>query len=77
MSSLNRRTLITATAALATVPLIRPARAQMPTIKLGVLNDQSGVYSDDTGMTSVACVRQAVEEFKADGFKVEVIFADH
>jgi branched-chain amino acid transport system substrate-binding protein len=77
MSSLNRRTLITATAALATVPLIRPARAQMPTIKLGVLNDQSGVYSDDTGMTSVACVRQAVEEFKADGFGVEVIFADH
>jgi branched-chain amino acid transport system substrate-binding protein len=77
MSSLNRRTLITATAALATVPLIRPARAQVPTIKLGVLNDQSGVYSDDTGMTSVACVRQAVEEFKADGFKVEVIFADH
>jgi branched-chain amino acid transport system substrate-binding protein len=76
MSSLNRRTLIT-TAALASVPSIRPARAQMPTIKLGVLNDQSGVYSDDTGMTSVACVRQAVEEFKADGFRVEVLFADH
>jgi branched-chain amino acid transport system substrate-binding protein len=77
MSSVNRRTLIAGTTALATVPLIRPARAQTPTIKLGVLNDQSGVYSDDTGTTSVACVRQAVEDFKADGFKVEVIFADH
>lgn len=77
MSSLSRRALITATGALAATPLIRPAWAQTPVIKLGVLNDQSGVYSDDTGMTSVACVRQAVEDFKADGFKVEVIFADH
>ena len=77
MTSFNRRTVLGATSALAAAPLIRPARAQTPTIKLGVLNDQSGIYSDDTGMTSVACVRQAVEEFNAQGFKVEVIFADH
>lgn len=77
MSIINRRTVLGATSAFAALPLIRPARAQTPTIKLGVLNDQSGIYSDDTGMTSVACVRQAVEEFKAEGFKVEVIFADH
>jgi branched-chain amino acid transport system substrate-binding protein len=75
--SLHRRTVLGTVTALAAAPLIRPARAQAPVIKLGVLNDQSGVYSDDTGMTSVACVRQAVEEFKAEGFKVEVIFADH
>ena len=71
---INRRALLASSAA---IPLVRPAWAQVPTIKLGVLNDQSGVYSDDTGMTSVACVRQAVEDFKADGFQVEVIYADH
>ncbi|MGA0594736.1 ABC transporter substrate-binding protein [Enterovirga sp. CN4-39] len=71
---INRRALLATSAA---IPLVRPAWAQVPTIKLGVLNDQSGVYSDDTGMTSVACVRQAVEDFKADGFQVEVIYADH
>ena len=77
MPPFNRRTVLGATTALAAAPLIRPAFAQTPTIKLGVLNDQSGIYSDDTGMTSVACVRQAVEDFKAEGFRVEVIFADH
>ena len=77
MTSFSRRTLLAASAATAMGPLIRPARAQAPTIKLGVLNDQSGTYSDDTGQTSVACVRQAVQEFGDRGFKVEVVYADH
>ena len=72
---LNRRTLI-ATAAAA--PLVaRPARGQAGTIKIGVLNDQSGVYRDISGPTSVACVKQAVEEFGAKGFAVEVLAGDH
>ena len=41
------------------------------------MNDQSGPYRDTGGMTSVVCCRQAVEEFKAQGFNVEVVFADH
>jgi len=56
------------------------ARAQAAdTIRIGVLTDLSGPYRDVTGPTSVACVRQAVEEFTAanPGFKVEVIAADH
>ena len=77
MTSLSRRNLLAVTAATAAAPLIRPARAQTPTIKLGVLNDQSGTYSDDTGMGSVACTRQAVQEFGDKGFKVEVVYADH
>ncbi|MGU3667865.1 ABC transporter substrate-binding protein [Methylobacterium sp. A49B] len=76
MPSLSRRDLLAATTALIAPPLIRPARAQAPVIRLGVLNDQSGPYSDDGGATSVACVRQAVQEF-GDGLKVEVIYADH
>jgi branched-chain amino acid transport system substrate-binding protein len=73
---LSRRSVLTA-AAVASVPLIRPARAQGATVKIGVLNDQSGPYTNTGGRTSIACVNQAVEEFGSKGFKVEVIDADH
>jgi branched-chain amino acid transport system substrate-binding protein len=65
------------TAAAATLPLIGRAHAQTPTIKIGVLNDQSGPYRDTGGITSVACAKLAVQEFAAKGFNVEVISADH
>jgi branched-chain amino acid transport system substrate-binding protein len=59
--------------------LIRPARAQSPTIKIGVLNDQSGPYTNTGGLTSVACTKQALEDFgvTTKGLNVEVISADH
>ena len=49
------------------------------TVKLGVLNDQSGLYADLTGMGSVYAARMAVEDFggKVMGRPIEVIFADH
>jgi len=75
--TLNRRTLLAATAAAPMAALARPAHAQSSTIKIGVLNDQSGVYRDISGPTSVACVRQAVEEFGSKGFQVEVLSGDH
>ncbi len=76
--TLSRRSLMTAAAA-ASVPLIRPARAQAPTIKIGVLNDQSGPYTNTGGITGVICAKQAVEDFgaAAKGLNVEVISADH
>jgi branched-chain amino acid transport system substrate-binding protein len=75
--TLTRRSALTFAAA-ATVPLIRPARAQTPTIKIGVLNDQSGPYTNTGGITGVICAKQAVEEFAAaKGLHVEVISADH
>jgi len=54
------------------------ALAQQP-VKLGVLNDQTGLYADLTGMGSVHAARMAVEDFggKVLGRPVEVIFADH
>ena len=75
--TLDRRALL-GTAAAATVALPGRSRAQgqAQTIKLGVLNDQSGPYRDIGGMNSVAAVKQAVAEFGAD-FKVEVVSADH
>ena len=73
--TLTRRTLLGTTLA-ATAPMAA-ARAQPVTIKLGVLNDQSGPYRDNTGAGSVACARLAVEEWGNKGFNVELISADH
>jgi branched-chain amino acid transport system substrate-binding protein len=76
--SLSRRSLLGATAAAAAVPLAaRKARAQANTIRIGVMNDQSGPYRDTGGITSVICTKQAVEEFGSKGFNVEVVTADH
>ena len=74
---LGRRTLMTAAAA-GTLAAGR-ARAQKPTIRIGVLNDQSGVYRDDTGLTGVICARQAAEEFAPSlpDAIIEVVAADH
>jgi branched-chain amino acid transport system substrate-binding protein len=50
------------------------------TIKFGVLNDQSGLYSDLTGQGSVWATRKAIEDFCKSTTchnKIEVVFADH
>jgi branched-chain amino acid transport system substrate-binding protein len=49
------------------------------TIKIGVLNDQSGLYADIAGTASVWMARKAVEDFgaAAKGIKVEIIGGDH
>jgi branched-chain amino acid transport system substrate-binding protein len=48
-------------------------------VKIGVLNDQSGMYADLAGQGSVTAARMAVEDYggKVLGKPVEVIFADH
>jgi branched-chain amino acid transport system substrate-binding protein len=75
---LSRRSALTTAAVAAGLPLIRPARAQQPLIKIGVLNDQSGPYTNTGGITGVICCKQAVEEYAASkGLNVEVISADH
>ncbi len=63
MTVLSRRALIGSAAAVAGSSPFARARAQTPTIRIGVLNDQSGPYRDISGPVSVACARQAVEEF--------------
>jgi branched-chain amino acid transport system substrate-binding protein len=68
---------------LATLLALGPAvaRAQISdgVIKIGVLNDQSGLYADLAGQGSVVAARMAVEDYGAEkkGMKVEVVFADH
>lgn len=48
-------------------------------IKIGVLNDMSGLYADITGPGSVLAAKMAVEDFgaAAKGMKVEIVGADH
>jgi branched-chain amino acid transport system substrate-binding protein len=55
-----------------------PASAQ-ETIRIGVLNDQSGAFASFQGVGSVVAAQMAVEDYggKAAGKKVEVISADH
>ncbi|MCO6415734.1 ABC transporter substrate-binding protein, partial [Siccirubricoccus sp. KC 17139] len=76
----SRRSLLAAsvvgTALLPSLPRLTRAQAAN-TIRIGVLNDQSGTYRDISGPYGVECTRQAVQEFGNKGFTVEVIFADH
>src|SRR3954462_6683004 len=74
--TLARRAFLEAAAA-STLSFPR-ARAQTPLIKIGVLTYMSGPYATQAGPTSLACARQAVQDFGAiGGFNVEVIVADH
>ena len=74
---IHRRAVLAAAASAAIAP--RFARAQTPTIRLGVLNDQSGTYRDDGGPTGVVCAKQAPLDFgiSGKGWNVEIIAADH
>ena len=48
-------------------------------VKIGVLNDRSGIYADVAGEGSVIAARMAVEDYKASekGINVEIVSADH
>ena len=76
---LTRRTLLGSAAAAAATTVLPAgrARAQTPTIKLGVLTDLSGPYKDIGGPLAADAARLAVSEFAAKGFTVEVVQADH
>jgi len=55
-----------------------PAK-DLPVFRIGVLNDQSGLYADTAGIGSVIATQMAVDDFEPEkhGFRVEVISADH
>lgn len=48
-------------------------------VKIGVMNDMSGLYADIGGPGSVLAARMAVEDYgaAAKGLKVEIVSADH
>src|SRR2546421_4534433 len=48
-------------------------------VRVGVLNDISGIFQDTNGMGSVEAARMAAEDFNggAKNIKVEIVYADH
>src|SRR5258708_6344630 len=69
--------LLSAALAACAVLLAAPASAQG--VKIGILNDQSGVYADYGGKWSFEAAKMAVEDFGGSvlGQKIEAISADH
>src|ERR1700749_1905933 len=55
------------------------AIASGDTVKIGVLNDQTGMNADLSGQGSVTAARMAAEDAggTVGGRKIEIIFADH
>jgi branched-chain amino acid transport system substrate-binding protein len=71
-----------AIAALALTMACGAARAEISdnVVRIGVLTDMSGAYSDLAGPGAVTAAKMAVEDFIAKqkpGFKVELVSADH
>ncbi len=75
--NLARRTVLAGSAGVAAIG-VRPARAAA-VLRIGHLTDISGPYSATSGPTSIACARQAIEDFNPGnhGISVELIPADH
>jgi branched-chain amino acid transport system substrate-binding protein len=74
---LARRSLLAAAAGAAVLPIRRSPAQARPVIRIGVMNDMSGPYRDVNGPTGVICAKQAVAEFAAGAFDVDVLSADH
>ncbi|MCD0424122.1 ABC transporter substrate-binding protein [Rubrivivax sp. JA1024] len=66
-------------AALAATALVAVTPASAQGVKIGILNDQSGVYADYGGKWSLEAAKMAVEDFGGEvlGQKIEIVSADH
>lgn len=65
---------------LAAASLAATAQVSDNTVRIGVLTDLSGVYSDIAGQGAIVATKLAIEDFIAQekpGFKVEMVSADH
>jgi branched-chain amino acid transport system substrate-binding protein len=66
-------------AAIATGAVLLASPASAQGVKIGILNDQSGIYADYGGKWSLEAARIAIEDFGGEvlGQKVELVTADH
>ncbi|MGC1551741.1 MAG: ABC transporter substrate-binding protein, partial [Bradyrhizobium sp.] len=66
-------------AAVAAFGLLIAAPASAQGVKIGILNDQSGVYADYGGKYSVEAAKMAIEDFGGEvlGHKIELVTGDH
>jgi len=65
--------------AVASFSLLLGASASAQGVKIGILNDQSGVYADYGGKGSLEAAKMAIEDFGGEvlGKPVELVTADH
>jgi len=65
--------------AVASFSLLLGAGASAQGVKIGILNDQSGVYADYGGRGSLEAAKMAIEDFGGEvlGKPVELVTADH
>jgi branched-chain amino acid transport system substrate-binding protein len=65
----------------ASLACLGAARAEISdnVVRVGVLNDISGIFQDTNGMGSVEAAKMAAEDFNGGGknIKVEIVYADH
>jgi branched-chain amino acid transport system substrate-binding protein len=74
---MNRREILLGGAALALAPAFARAENARP-LKIGIMNDMSGVYADYQGKGSVIAAGLAVADHSAKlGVPVEIVSADH
>jgi branched-chain amino acid transport system substrate-binding protein len=73
----NMKRGLVAAFAVSSLLLALPASAEG--VKIGILNDQSGVYADYGGKYSLEAAKMAIEDFggEALGERIELITADH
>ena len=66
-------------AAVAVMAIAGQAYGQEINVKIGVMNDRSGLYADLTGEGSVVAARMAAEDFDVEGkgWNIEFVSADH
>jgi branched-chain amino acid transport system substrate-binding protein len=71
--------LVLASASLFIMPTLSRAQISDNVVKIGVLNDQSGLYADLGGPGSVTAARMAAEDAGGMvlGRPIEIVFADH
>ena len=69
----------TLVAAVAVMAIAGQAYGQEINVKIGVMNDRSGLYADLTGEGSVVAARMAAEDFDVEGkgWNIEFVSADH
>jgi branched-chain amino acid transport system substrate-binding protein len=81
LMKLNRLAAATTLALATTMGATLPAQAQISgdVIKIGIITDMSGLYSDIDGPAGVEAIKMAVADLGGaiNGKKVEVVYADH
>jgi branched-chain amino acid transport system substrate-binding protein len=66
-------------AAIMVCGVVASAPASAQGVKIGILNDQSGVYADFGGKGSIEAAKMAIEDFGGSvlDHKIELVTADH